>query len=84
MSKENKGRRQTGGGTIDPDAKADDTSHMVASLCTYVLDPLDNDVDDDAGYDKHGTLHVLFAIYYSSLFTVSSPEYRIAFKGGLY
>ena len=43
VRKEKKGRRQTCGGTIDQDAKADDTSHMVASLCSDVLDPLDSD-----------------------------------------
>ncbi|XP_064645929.1 myb/SANT-like DNA-binding domain-containing protein 3 [Lineus longissimus] len=50
VSKEKKARHRTGGGVMEEEDKADDSAHTVASICSDVIEPLDNDVDDDAGY----------------------------------
>ncbi|XP_064635804.1 myb/SANT-like DNA-binding domain-containing protein 3 [Lineus longissimus] len=50
VSKEKKARHRTGGGVMEEEDKADDSAHTVASIYSDVIEPLDNDVDDDAGY----------------------------------
>ena len=50
VAQEKKNRQQTGGGPLEEESVADELSHMVASYCSEVLNPLENSFDDDTGY----------------------------------
>ena len=51
VAHEKKERYNTGGGPSTNEASQ--SSHLITSLCNDVLQPLSNDVDDDAMYHRH-------------------------------